>query len=338
MKETHRFLREGLANHGVSLVPLVTRPEQVNRVAPVGRYALDDALSGMKPIMPEDADCVLLLDPVAPIDYGRLVRLRREKGLVVLAMVNDLLPIHYPHWFPPKAGGHYKILLQQIMRTADHLVVPSQEVSDGICRLGWRIQPPVHVAHLGTAFHQMPPALQAQQRVKVLYVSTIEPRKGHSILIAAFDLLRTMGVDVELTIVGRIGWESDDLVAMIRTHPCFGDALRWIRHGDDDTVRGLMASGPIAAMPTEGEGFGIFLEEALSAGLSVVATDLPVLRERPYPNVAFVEGTAKGFADGIRAAAENRPVELGPNTIRSMKAFSSDVQDLILSLPFSHRN
>ena len=103
-------------------------------------------------------------------------------------------------------------------------------------------------------------------------------------------------------------------------------------------VRELMASGPIAAMPTEGEGFGIFLEEALSAGLSVVATDLPVLRERSYPNVAFVEGTAQGFAAGIRAAAENRPVELGPDTIRSMKAFSTDVRNLILSVPFASRD
>ena len=329
VKETHRHLGPGLASHGISLVPLVTRSEQREALAEPSRYASDDAVLASPLASPEQVDAVLLLDPGAPIDFGRLLRARRERGLLVFAMINDLLPIEHPEWFPIGADRHYRVLVQQILHVANHLIVPSRAVAESLRSLGWQIRPEVHVVPLGSPFSQLPPAPVLTDRLNIVYVSTVEPRKGHNQLLDAFDLLREQD-DAHLTLLGRIGWESDGLASRIQSHPEFGTSLQWIRFAEDETVRELLRQGAVAVMPTEGEGFGLFLEEALTAGVNVVASDLPVLRERPYSNVSFVDNSAYSLAPGIREAARRAPVPLAPGTVRSMADFSREVQEIIV--------
>lgn len=330
LREAHRHLRGGLAAAGCDLVPMVTRDEQSESGVTVGAYATDDPVLMRPMVMPEQVDCALLLDPGSPIDFGRLLGRKREAELAVVAMINDLLPLEHPEWFPVGAERHYRVLVQQILHVADHLVLPSEQVRGAIDGLGWRIRPQIHVIPLGSSFDQLPPAAPTPDRTDLLCVATIEPRKGHGPLLEAYDLLRREGRDITLTLIGRIGWESDALVDRIRAHPDFGGRLLWKRHVDDDVVRSALQQGALAIMPTEGEGFGFFLEEALSAGAWVVATDLPVLRERPYPNVTLVPGTAEGLAQGVRQAARQRPIPLRPTEVRSMADFSRDLQAVIL--------
>jgi glycosyltransferase involved in cell wall biosynthesis len=330
MRETHRHLLGGLAEAGCALVPMVTRAEQSEAAVLPAAYASDDAVLQVPAVMPEQVDCALLLDPGSPIDFGRLLGRKREAGLVVVAMINDLLPLEHPEWFPVGAERHYRVLVQQILHVADHLVLPSEQVRGAIDGLGWRVRPRVHVIPLGSSFDQLPPAASTPDRTDLLCVATIEPRKGHLPLLGAYDLLRQQGQDVTLTLIGRIGWESDALVNQIRSHPDFGGRLRWMRHANDDVVRQTLQRGAVAVMPTEGEGFGFFLEEALTAGTQVVASDLPVFRERPYPNVTLVPGTAEGLAQGVLQAARQQPIALGPGEVRSMADFSRDLQAVIL--------
>ena len=43
-------------------------------------------------------------------------------------------------------------------------------------------------------------------------VGTIEPRKGHRVAIDAFEQLWNEGLDVDLVVVGKSGWESKQLI------------------------------------------------------------------------------------------------------------------------------
>lgn len=331
VKETHRYLAPGLAAHGCTLVPLVTRPEHLTSSPSALGYPVDDPLLKMSTVLPEEVDAVLLLDPSAPIDFGRLLKARTQRGLVVFAMINDLLPIEHPEWFPAAGDRHYRVLVQQILHVADHIIVPSEFVRHSLNALGWRIRPKIHTVLLGSPFTQLPPAPASIDRLNLVYVSTVEPRKGHAQLLDAFDLLRARQVNAHLTFMGRIGWESDGLVSRIQSHPEFGSSLQWIRFADDDVVRCALQRGAVAVMPSEGEGFGLFLEEALTAGVNVVVSDLAVLRERNYPNVFFVENSAEPLASGILEAAQREPMSLTPGIVRSMQDFSHDVQNIILS-------
>lgn len=331
VKETHRYLAPGLAAHHCTLVPLITRPEQLTPSPSALAYPVGDPLLEMSLVMPEQVDAVLLLDPMAPIDFGRLLKARRQRGLLVFAMLYDLLPIEHPEWFLAESDRHYRVLLQQILHVADHIIIPSESVRQSLDALRWRIRPKIHTVPLGSPFTQLPPARASLDQLDLVYVSTVEPRKGHAQLLDSFDLLRARRINVCLTLIGRIGWESDGLVSRIQGHPELGSSLQWIRFADDDVVRFILQRGAVAVMPTEGEGFGLFLEEALTAGVNVVVSDLGVLRERRYPNVFFVENSPEALAAGILEAACCEPVSLAPGTVRSMADFSHEVQDVILS-------
>lgn len=337
VRETHRHLEPLLAERSIGLVPMVTRPEQAEPPPSAGPYVADDLLLRKPVFLPENVDCALVLDPAAPIDFGRLDRARRDRGLPIVAMIHDVLPLTHPEWFLRGATRHYRVLMQQVLQVATDVVLPSHEVHSAVDALGWRLRARMHVIHEGTSFDQLPPVRSTAPRVDLIYVSTVEPRKGHATLIRAFDRLRAEDMDVTLTLVGRIGWESDELVALVQSHPEFGRRLTWRRHAIDGEVRDAMQRGAIAVMPTEGEGFGLFLEEALSSGVNVVATDLPVLRERRYPNVTLVQCTAEALASGIRHAAEEPPVALEPGVVRSMADFSRDLAAVIAEAVGSKR-
>src|SRR5690606_14083873 len=66
-----------------------------------------------------------------------------------------------------------------------------------------------------------------------LMVGTIEPRKGHSVALDAFDLLWAQNIDVKLTIVGKVGWSAGHLIDRLENHPQWGRRLFWHRNASD---------------------------------------------------------------------------------------------------------
>lgn len=332
IRETHRYLLPALAESGMELVPVVTsHPPEVSETLP-NPYIASDSVLGKPLRFPRDVDALLLMQASTTTDFTSLVRARRERRLPIIAIVYDVLPLHHPEWFIPESDRSFRVLLQQILHVADHIVVSSQAVADDLHALQWNMRAEVHRIPFGTSFSQKPPRPPMGPALDVLYVATLEPRKGHRTLLAAFDMLRESGVPVRLTFVGRQGWLADDLVQSIRDHEGFGSSLRWLASADDECILELLQECTVAVVPTEGEGFGLFLEEALSAGVMVVANDLPVFRERPNPNVEYFDGSSADLAAMIVDAANRRPISLSVGDVRTMRDFSEDLRQLIVDV------
>lgn len=134
----------------------------------------------------------------------------------------------------------------------------------------------------------------------VLAVGGIEPRKGSLELLDAMAELRDRtGAEVPLVIAGgttlfdyrdyRRAWEARAVELDLRPH-ILGTV-------EEAALPGLVAGAAAFAFPSTKEGFGLAAMEALAAGVPLVASDLPVLRE--------VFGGAAVFADspGTFAAA-----------------------------------
>jgi glycosyltransferase-like protein len=127
----------------------------------------------------------------------------------------------------------------------------------------------------------------------ILAVGGIEPRKGSDTLMAAVAELRRSGRHSErgpvLAVVGGhsfqdyreyrdrvlaslpgLGLRLDDDVVLLGTVP-------------DAELPGWYAAADVLAFPSTKEGWGLAVLEAMSAGLPVVASDLPVFREYLRP-------------------------------------------------------
>ncbi len=131
-------------------------------------------------------------------------------------------------------------------------------------------------------------------RPTVLAVGGIEPRKGSRVLLAAFAAARArIGPGALLAVAGgetlfdyaayREAWERDAAALGLRVHhgaPPPGEAdVAVLGPVPDTDMPALFRAADIFAFPSEREGFGLVVLEAQAAGLPVVASDLPVLRE-----------------------------------------------------------
>jgi glycosyltransferase-like protein len=127
--------------------------------------------------------------------------------------------------------------------------------------------------------------LGADGRPLILTVGGIEPRKGSDTLVRAVALLRDRGRSPLLAIVGGHSFQDyrtyrERVFAML---PELGLEL-----GRDIVLPGTVAdaelpswfaAADVFAFPSTKEGWGLAVLEAMSAGLPVVASDIPVFRE-----------------------------------------------------------
>jgi glycosyltransferase-like protein len=134
----------------------------------------------------------------------------------------------------------------------------------------------------------------------VLAVGGIEPRKGTRDLVAAMAALAARGVDVPLVVAGGdtlfdyrpYREEVFALAASLGVEPVVLGPV------EDAALPGLVAGASAFAFPSTKEGFGLAAMEALSAGVPVVARDLPVLHEVFAGAVRFAGGSSgAGGAD-----------------------------------------
>jgi len=113
----------------------------------------------------------------------------------------------------------------------------------------------------------------------LLMVSTIEPRKNHLTLLAAWELLRTeLFPDLKLIVVGSLGWDHEGIVRRLRP---------WVKRGElyvlEDVpaseLRVLYRNAQATICPSYGEGFDFSGVESMRCGGVVAASDIAVHRE-----------------------------------------------------------
>lgn len=279
------------------------------------------------PVEPNQCDAILLLDIDNNIDFRALKKISFERNLPIIAFIHDVLPLHYPEWFPEHGKRNFQVYLQQTLYAATHLIVTTEKVKSDILNLGWRTPTEISIVPLGSSLPKQSVSTHELTRISIFYVSTVEPRKGHDVLLDAFDILLDQGEDVDLTLVGHEGWMVDDLITRIINHEEFDSRLKWFRGISDEDVCNLAREANIGVMPSQGEGFGLFIEEGLTLGLKVVASAIPEFLERSQSNLSFFEGNADSLAQAIVKAHKTPYVEC--SLPRSMRDFSYEFSTIV---------
>jgi glycosyltransferase involved in cell wall biosynthesis len=330
IREAHEHLVDLLALSGIDLAPLTTREPPEDRRRSRLDYLRTDPVTTLPLKCLAEVDAILMMDLNLGVDFSAIHQARRQRRLPTVCVVHDVMPLRNPEWFALGGAKSFRIYLQQVLRVADHIIVTTDKVKKDLQDIGWSIPAEIHVVPLGTSFDPRAPTLMPDQRISLMYVSTIEPRKGHDVLVAAFDMLRAEGRDVDLTLVGRKGWNSGDFFAKIINHPDFGGRLKWLQSADDLTVEAVARECSIGVVPAKDEGFGLFVEEGLSLGLKVVASAVPVFVERKQPNLFFAGPDPDDWARAILDAHHQPWQSSDLSSIRTMEAFAGELADLVV--------
>jgi glycosyltransferase involved in cell wall biosynthesis len=241
----------------------------------------------------------------------------RRNGLRVYFLVHDLLPVLKPELFPDAVPLlHARWLLA--IAESDGVICVSRTVADELRDWlglfgGKRLRPfNIGWSHNAADFAGSVPTkgLPADAasvldvlsvRPTFLMVGTIEPRKGQMQTLMAFEQLWEQGLDVNLVIVGKHGWNVDLLVDMLRSHSERNKRLFWLEGISDEYLEKVYAASTCLISASEGEGFGLPLIESALHKKPIIARDLPVFQEVAGEHAFYFSGLKpESLANAVR--------------------------------------
>ncbi len=229
---------------------------------------------------------------------------RGPYGMVVT--VHDVAVEHFPDAFNRRGRRFHRQGLEVAARRADLVVTGSRVAAEEIMNHSRIPEDRLRVIPLGVTPSTVGPdeavGLRAQLglsgRPYVLWVGSLEPRKGVTTLVKAMVTLGRQGGDVPLLVLaGYPGWRQNGLISPADRAE-LGARLVEVGIVDDPSLQALYQGATIFAFPSLHEGFGLPVLEAMANGAPVVCSDLPVLREVSGAQAVLVEtGNVEAWAD-----------------------------------------
>jgi len=189
----------------------------------------------------------------------------------LVVTVHDLAFLHTPEKFTRRGASLMKRSVDATRHRAQRVICSSQATLDDCIAHGFepdrlRLVPlgvdatPATAEEIANARsgHELPDEF-------VLFVGTVEPRKNLRRLVEAMRRLRADGLELPLMVVGADGW-GDVRSGIDDVH------VRFLGPVSDADLRGLFASAAVLAYPSEQEGFGLPVIEAMAQGTAVVTS------------------------------------------------------------------
>jgi glycosyltransferase involved in cell wall biosynthesis len=226
-------------------------------------------------------------------------------GVPYVVTVHDLVPLKQPERYL-RTGMKHRVRYAAVKR-ATNVIVPTRTVAEDceqllgipLDRIGVVSEAPAlifrPVADPDSLLARFDPPDEF-----LLWVGGLDPpdpRKGIGDLAAAV----AGGTGLPLVLAGRISAEAANLAAPGR--------VILIGRASDDELAALYTKAAAVVLPSEEEGFGLPILEALACGTPAAAFAIDALREQHAntPDVALVEpGNVRALLDAAESLADRR--------------------------------
>lgn len=271
--------------------------------------------------------------PLASSASGRAPRQWRtlawQCGWPGVPLVSDVDVVHSPAMLVPPSGSHPLVvtvhdmtawlfpelhtrrtawLTRLAFRTAKrrgaYFLADSNSTATDLMRLGRLSRDRLTVVPLAADERFRPvddPAVVSRYALTqpyLLYIGTLEPRKGIATLLEAFAELNE--ASAQLVIVGKKGWMSDSLDATVADLG-LGPRVTFTGFVPDEDLPALISGARAFVYPSVYEGFGLPVLEAMQCGTPVITSGVSSLPEvTGNASVMVPPADASGLAQAMR--------------------------------------
>lgn len=278
----------------------------------------------------------------------QLVEYVHRQGWRLAVVFHDAIPVQHPEYVPPELPAVHAEYMRAF--AGADLILPNSETSAD----GWRefmqrenLQgPPLRTCTLACDLPGTPRVRTVADvprapgaPVRMLCVSTLEPRKNHRALLAAYELAAARRPDLrlELDLVGASYVGSQDLADLARAVMARQPGMRWHEKVEHERLHQLYGECDFSVYPSVLEGFGLPVIESLWFARPCVCADFGAMRENAAGGgcltVDVRDPHALAEAMLALAASPERRRELAREAVaRKLKTWSEYAQEVLAAM------
>lgn len=267
---------------------------------------------------------------------GGTVPLRHTRPLVLT--IHDLQYLTYPQYFHPVRRAYLRRVMPRSARRADVITVPSEFVKGSVVdAYGIDDERVLVVPHgvestIGKSATD-PDTLRLKYRLGgnpfVVLPAVTHPHKGHLFLL---DVMQRVGGDLSLVLIGGVGSAESAVLRRLEDEVLRDRVVRLGRVPAEDRD-GLVAMARAMVFPSEYEGFGAPVIEAMALGTPVIASDRTCLPEVVGDAGMIVPLDIEAWVEALRNV-ESRHQDLVTLGRRRVDEFSSDRSGAALAVAY----
>lgn len=266
---------------------------------------IDVAFAHGTRVAPLKGQCYVILG--AFWGYGgvaaRYADLKRS-GVKTGVYLYDLIPVTHPEFCDAALSHDFTMLIGDGLAIFDFILTISQNTAREVRKFQQRhglratpveAVPPAHILverpHETKPFASWGPDIAFLKNTPfVLSVSTIEGRKNHAYLVAAWKQFLDEGLDPpDLVFVDRNGWRVTALMEQLEATQYLGGRVHIVHDISDAELETLYRACLFTAFPSFVEGWGLPVGESLSYGKPCVASNTSSIPEVGGDLVDYVD-------------------------------------------------
>lgn len=257
-----------------------------NRISPDDhRIALDDYLVHLN----NESTKWLVFTETLDESYGRVVRrYARNHGINLAAIFHDAIPVLFPEFIKDEKirnnHSHYMTGLAEC-----DVIIPNSDYSSSCLDKYWKDND-IHGCNLSPnllpgefAGFERTQKIEGSElnKVNILCVSTLEPRKNHKKLINACLRMQEKHPELDwtLTLVGNRYAGAFDIADYVQDVSKKNPRIKWLGVVDDSTLHQLYQEATFTVYPSITEGFGMPILESIWHGKACICYQKGVMSE-----------------------------------------------------------
>ncbi len=221
---------------------------------------------------------------------GRIERLVRTFDWKPIYLVHDLIPVTHPEYVRPGDEAKHTQRMKTVLNSASAVIYNSAHTERMMnsFAMSTDMKPARGIVSLLGVEEKFQ---KGQERAADLppvggdpyfvVVGTIEPRKNHLLLLNLWrHLVERHGAKApKLVIVGRRGWENENIIDVIDRCSNLKQHLIECNRLPDWQLTRLLSGARAVLFPSFAEGYGLPLAEALSLRVPVICSNLEVFQD-----------------------------------------------------------
>jgi glycosyltransferase involved in cell wall biosynthesis len=198
-----------------------------------------------------------------------------------IVTIHDTIPWTHPETLTSRGVAWHRAMGERAARFADVIVVPTEAVAarlSDFLDLGNRLRIIGGAPSTDLVIPTDSPARRAALRLPdnfVVFVGTLEPRKGLEQLITALAAIDNLS----LVVIGPRGWGGVDVATLVKQSGITASRVRVLGRLDDADLAAVLSASRALVVPSIVEGFGLPVLEAMSLGVPVIHSTAAALVE-----------------------------------------------------------